>query len=226
MAGHVYTAPDGTRGFDTNVIVDPGAADAFFVHGYRFGIRYVPRLVARDNDLNTAEAATLLDAGLGLMIVQHVESEDGWVPSGAKGGRFGATAARECERIGVPAGVCVWLDLEGVAAGTPAEDVIEYCNRWHSAVASTGFVPGLYVGWHAGLNGVQLYHALRFTHYWRAYNLNADVVPAIRGVQMTQAERQPADRVAGVDFLFQTDIVHTDALGGRPTIVAPESWLE
>lgn len=224
--GHVFTAPDGVRGFDANVVITPDAAAAFFAHGYRFCMRYVARRKEGDNDLSPAEAQTLLGTGFGLMIVQHVESEDGWVPTPAKGAAYGAMAASESTRIGIPAGVCVWCDLEGVAVGTPADDVIAYCNRWHSAVASAGFVPALYVGWHAGLTPTQLYRALRFTHYWGAYNLNSDQVPAMRGLQMKQSESRPIDRVPKFDFLFQTDLIRTDALGGRPTVVAPENWLE
>ena len=87
-------------------------------------------------------------------------------------------------------------------------------------------MPGLYVGWHAGLNRTQLYRALRFTHYWGAYNLNSDQAPAVRGLQMKQAESKPLDHVPNFDFLFQTDLIRADALGGRATVIAPESWLE
>ena len=224
--GHVITAPDGVRGFDADVVITRDAASAFFEHGYRFCIRYVARRKASDHDLSPAEAATLLGAGFGLMIVQHVESEDGWVPTPTKGAEYGTTAASESSRIGIPPGVCVWLDLEGVAVGTPADDVIGYCNQWHSAVASAGFVPALYVGWHSGLNPTQLYRSLRFTHYWGAYNLNSDQVPAVRGLQMKQSASRPIDRLPEFDFEFQTDLIRTDALGGRPTVVAPENWLE
>lgn len=224
--GHVITAPDGVRGFDADVVITPEAATAFFAHGYRFCIRYVARRKASDHDLSPTEAATLLEAGFGLMIVQHVEAEDGWVPSATKGAEYGAIAASESSRIGIPAGVCVWLDLEGVATGTRADDVIAYCNRWHSAVASAGFVPALYVGWHSGLNPTQLYRDLRFTHYWGAYNLNSDQVPAVRGLQMKQSASRPVDRVPDFAFEFQTDLIRTDALGGRPTVVALENWLE
>src|SRR5437879_11294103 len=66
--------------------------------------------------------------------------------------------------------------------GTPAAQVIDYCNRWHAAVAGAGYVPGLYVGFHCGLDATQLYRALRFSHYWCAYNLNADEMPIVRGL--------------------------------------------
>jgi hypothetical protein len=226
LDGHVYTAPDGVRGFDADETISPQAAAAFHAHGYRFCLRYVGRLKSSAKDLQPKEAASLLAAGLGLMPVQHVASEAAWIPTPAKGRSYGTFAAIEAARIGIPPGVTVWCDLEGVASGTRAIDVVNYCNNWHAAVAAAGFVPGLYVGWHAGLSATRLYEDLRFTHYWAAYNLNADEAPVTRGVQMRQAVRKAGDKVPGIGFLFQTDRVLADALGGRPTLVAPDGWLD
>lgn len=226
LHGHVYTASNGLRGVDTDSAISADAAAAFHAHGYRFAIRYVRREVAHERDLSAHEAALLLDAGLGIMAVQYVESERDWAPSGAQGAQNGATAAAEATAVGIPAGVTLWCDLEGVAPGTPANAVVAYCNQWHSAVAREGFVPGLYVGWHAGLNATQLYRTLRFTHYWGAYNLNADDAPSVRGVQMRQQVRRPVDVPVGVHIAFQTDVVRTDRLGGAPTLLAPDGWGE
>ncbi|NUO37888.1 MAG: DUF1906 domain-containing protein [Gemmatimonadaceae bacterium] len=226
LDGHVYTAPDGVRGFDTDEKISPKIAAAFHARGYRFCLRYVGRVQSNAKDLKRPEATALLAAGLGVMPVQHVASESAWAPTPTKGRSYGAFAAREAERIGIPPGVTIWCDLEGVAPGTDPDIVIAYCNEWHSAVAKAGFVPGLYVGWHAGLDASQLYYDLRFIHYWAAYNLNADQAPIIRGVQMRQAARKAADRVPGVDVLFQTDRVRGDALGGRPTLLARDGWLD
>jgi hypothetical protein len=226
LHGHVFTAASGLRGFDTDEKITTDTASAFFEHGYRFAVRYVRRAKPHAHDLDAAEGELLLEAGLGLMAVQHVESEKSWTPTAEKGEANGATAADEADKIGIPSGITLWCDLEGVAVGTPAQQVIDYCNRWHSEVARRGFVPGLYVGWHAGLNATQLYRSLRFTHYWAAYNLNSDEAPSVRGVQMKQSSSKPADRPPGVELDFQTDKVRTDALGGRPALVAPEGWLE
>lgn len=226
LHGHVFTAPDRVRGFDANQTITPAAAAAFHSHGYRFCVRYVRRDTPHAADLTSDEAAALLDAGLGFMVVQHVESETSWTPTSDKGAAFGGTAASEADRIGVPSGVTVWCDLEGVDVETPAEQIVDYCNQWHSAVAGAGFIPGLYVGFHAGLNPTQLYRALRFSHYWGAYNLNSDQAPSVRGLQMKQAERQPVDVIPGFDIDFQTDRVRTDALGGRPTLLGPDGWLD
>jgi hypothetical protein len=225
LNGHVFTVPNGTRGFDVNEIIRPSVAAAFHEHGYRFCLRYVRRDPPNKKALTHQEATGLLDAGLGLMIVQYVESEKSWEPTVDKGKAYGETAASECEQIGVPPAVTVWCDLEGVAVGTPAEQVVDYCNAWHSAVAGAGYVPGLYVGFHAGLNRTQLYKSLRFSHYWGAYNLDQDQEPSVRGLQMKQGLPKPVDIPHGGNADFQTDRVRKDALGGLPTLLGPDGWL-
>ena len=159
------------------------------------------------------------------MLVQYVESESSWTPSFTKGTRNGNTAAAEAERLGFPWGITIWCDVEGVAAGTSSQTVIDYCNRWHEAVSKAGYVPGIYVGYHARLSPRQLYRSLRFTHYWGAYNLNADQYPEVRALQMKQA--QPSSKsMLGVGFSYQTDRISADGLGGRPTLLAREGWPE
>jgi hypothetical protein len=225
LHGHVFTASDGLRGFDTDYVVSAGAAAAFREHGYKFCVRYVRRATANPaRDLSAAEAQWILDAGLGLMVVQYFESEKGWTPTGEKGANNGKIAAAESAKHGLPPGVTVWCDLEAVAPGTDAEQVIDYCNQWHREVAAEGYVPGLYVGWGCGLNPTQLYKSLRFSHYWGAYNLNSDQVPAVRNLQMKQKVAKKADKVALHKHGIQTDTVRKDALGGLPTLVAPEGW--
>jgi hypothetical protein len=226
LPGHVLTAPDGVRGIDTTERITPRIAVALHTHGYRFCVRYVRRAKPHASALNAAEAKAVLDAGLGLMLVQYVESESSWSPSALKGAANGNVAATETTRIGVPWGVTIWCDLEGVAVGTARQRVIDYCNHWHSAVSAAGFVPGLYVGYHSGLTPTQLYSKLRFTHYWGAYNLNSDQFPAVRGLQMKQSSSRTEDRISGVQLDFQVDRISADHLGGRPAVLALEGWPE
>ena len=195
-------------------------------HGYRFCVRYVRRDKPHASALSASEAKSLLSNGIGLMLVQYVESESSWNPTAAKGTTNGRIAGAEAAKLGVPWGVTVWCDLEGVAPGTASSRVVDYCNNWHLAVASAGYVPGLYVGYRAGLSATRLYRALRFSHYWSAYNLNADQVPAVRGVQMKQAQLRQRDSVPSISFDFQVDTIRADALGGRPTLLALEGWPE
>jgi len=224
LDGHVLASTDRLKGFDVNGPVAADTAGAFVAHGYRFAIRYVRRKERHSYDLNSKEARAILASGLGLMVVQHVANE-GWSPSARLGATYGNTAAGEAARIGVPPGVTVWCDLEGVAPGAPANAVIDFCNRWHSKVAAAGYVPGLYVGYGARLNADQLYRSLRFTHYWRAYNLDADQTPSTRGFQMAQRVSGDDDFVPGFETQFQVDEIRADALGGLPTLLIPESWL-
>jgi hypothetical protein len=219
-------APDGVRGFDCNTALTADLARRFFDHGYRFAVRYIRRSQLHNYDLSASEAIAILDGGLALMAVQHVESAESWVPTAQKGATFGATAVGDAQRIGLPAGTMVWCDLEGVKVGTPTADTIEYCNTWHRAVEAGGYLPGLYIGWHAGLSGDQLYQRLRFQRYWSAYNLDADRHPAVRGVCMRQRAAKGGDRPTGVPFEIDTDITYTDSLGGKARVLARTGWLD
>src|SRR6266704_2047751 len=205
LPGHVFTAPDGVRGIDTAETVSASAAAALRKQGFRFCVRYVRRDLPHASALSVNEAKSLLNAGLGIMAVQYVESDSSWKPSAAKGSRNGGVAASEAEKLGLPWGVTIWCDLEGVEVGTPSQTTIDYCNRWHGAVSAAGYVPGLYVGYRAGLTPLQLYRSLRFTHYWGAYNLNVDQYPAVRGLQMKQIRPARKDVVPNFGIDFQID---------------------
>lgn len=211
--------PAGLRGFDANCTISPQAAKTFYDHGYRFAVRYLPRVVAKSSDLSAQEVSDLLEAGLGVMAVQHVESASSWDPTATKGLQYGLVAVREAFRVGLLPGTTVWLDLEGVSAGTPAQIVIDYCNDWYTAVSAAGFLPGLYVGWHCGLNAADLYSKIRFARYWSAYNLDADEYPARRGVCMQQHERRAADIPPTMGFEFDVNTTQRDALGCLPTML-------
>src|SRR5207249_1924084 len=63
LDGHVFTVPDGVRGFDANLIIPPNAAAAFIQRGYRFCVRYVRRQTVHDFDLTPDEADGLIGAG-------------------------------------------------------------------------------------------------------------------------------------------------------------------
>jgi hypothetical protein len=103
------SAAEGAFGFDCNTIVRPNDAAAFVAAGYKFAIRYVPRVGALPHDITSAELRMLLNAGLGVMLVQHVErdSPPWWTPTEAKGMAYGERAAEyaasaEPQRRSVP----------------------------------------------------------------------------------------------------------------------------
>lgn len=218
----IATAREQARGFDCNFELSPADAKAFRAHGYEFAVRYVRRADQHPYDLSARELEAILGAGLALMCVQHVESELSWEPYAEKGARYGAAGAAHATALGLPGGM-LWLDLEGVALGTPERVIAEYCNAWHEAVSGAGFLPGLYVGWHCGLTPYVLYHALAFSHYWAAYNLNADEQPIVRGVQMRQWVKVPADVPPGITQSFDVDTILADKLGGLPAWITAEN---
>lgn len=218
----VRLVPPGTRGFDCNTNVTAADAAAFLKAGYRFAVRYVPRVVARRGDLTASEAITIVTAGLGLMAVQHVE-QPGWHPSKEKGQRYGDRAVAHCHACGLLPMTMCWLDLEEVSPDTFATPIIEYCNAWHDAVVTGGFTPGIYVGYGARLSAHDLYYKLKFSRYWSAYNLNTDQYPAVRGVQMRQ---ESAKSPPGIPYEIDEDIAMADRRGDVPLAMAPRNWLD
>jgi hypothetical protein len=204
----VVAATAGIHGFDCNTVLSADQAQQFRARGFRFAIRYLSRFSSQGpSDLSIREAADILAAGLGLMVVQHV-APAGWVPNLALGTNNGRNAALNASECGLLPGVNVWLDLEGVRQSAPAEDVIDYCNAWHDEVAAAGFVPGVYVGADAILTGDQLYWRLKMKHYWRS----GSRVPEIphRGYQMIQRIAS-GDEIAGVGI--DRNVAMIDAFG-------------
>jgi hypothetical protein len=219
LNGHVTNATIGAVGFDTATAVTQQALNEARHRGYKFAIRYVRRQAAHPgSELTRDEAQLILNNGLALMAVQYVESEDGWTPSAAKGTTNGQTAVQFAQQCGLPPGINLWCDLEGVDTAADWSVTNAYCRNWYAAVKAGGYVPGLYVGWHPGLNPTQLYN-LPFTHYWRSYNLNDDQAPAVRGTQMTQRSHSA---LPGLDpSTFDEDVVTGDKKGGVPIWLAP-----
>jgi hypothetical protein len=214
LSGITESARAGLKGFDANTPISASTAAAFYAKGYRFCVRYVGRTAMASYDLTSTEAKTILGAGLALMVVQHVLNP-GWSPTESLGEEYGANAARFARQIGVSPGVNLWCDLECVATGTAASDVIAYCNAWAAQVAGSGYVPGLYVGYQPGLSASQLYYDLKFDHYWGAYNLDGDEIPSTRGLLLRQ-KVGTGGTIGGVSTeSYDDDVTMTDALGGN-----------
>src|SRR3989338_7287703 len=128
LPGTIQSASSGVLGFDTNTVVSAALARQFYADNYRFCVRYVARTEQSkaSNDLSYQEAKDILSAGLALMVVQHVQGWS-WTPTGALGTEYGANAALFAQEIGVPKGVNLWLNLEGVKSGVTANTVADYC---------------------------------------------------------------------------------------------------
>jgi hypothetical protein len=211
--GRVAPLPDGRIGLDLTTRLNRVSARQYYNRSFRFVVRYVGRDDGSTTyvDLSEEEGQAIIDAGLGLGVVQHPLAE-GWHPTRDLGTQFGSAAARLCGGAGLPLGVTVWLDLEGVAPGTAAQDVIDYCNAWYDEVSAVGYIPGVYVGANPGLSADQLYWDLRMASYWRGGSSEAAGVPADiphRGYQMTQ-------RITGTaGSEVDKDVVKTDNFNGR-----------
>jgi hypothetical protein len=207
LPGAVKPAAAGLSGFDVNSRLSAAGARNLKNAGYDFCIRYVPRTAAlKAGNLTNAEALRILNAGLALMPVQHVAVE-GWKPTAALGTAYGSYAATYAGSIvGLPKGMNIWCDLEGVAPGTAAADVIAYCQAWYHSVNAAGYIPGVYVGWDTMLTPQQLYGDLSFQHYWRAYN---GPQVATRGFQVLQETQKTVNGIT-----IDPDTTQNDNLGG------------
>lgn len=215
----VGALPDGTRGIDCNEPINIAAAKRFYDAGYRFAVRYVPRVARSANDITAMEKTEILLGGLALMIVQHVALPK-WPATEQLGTAYGSVAVREARAVGYPKGATLWCDLEETK-GTH-EDVIAYCNAWYDQVFFGGYEPGLYVGYSAVLTADELYRKLKFRRYWSAYNLDAPDFPAVRGVQMRQgAYPPPPQRVAGISYQYDTNVIKADHFGDSPILLIP-----
>jgi hypothetical protein len=212
LPGKVTTAAPGLKGFDADTIITSELAAEFIKNGYQFCARYLSLGEGQNpGDLSNGEAADILNSGLALIAVQHVNAY-GWAPTSALGTTHGSNAASNARSIGLPTGMNLWCDLEGVATGTDAEAVINYCTAWYNAVAAASYVPGLYVGPIAVLDGQQLYD-LPFQHYWKSAS-NVPEIP-VRGYQLVQGLTITA---SGIEI--DPDTTQTDAKGGAVLWVA------
>lgn len=215
--GLIEQAPPGVQGFDANTPLTTPVAAAFVQSGFRFCVRYLSRSTpGGKGDLTRTEAQAILAGGLALMAVQHVLNP-GWTPSLELGTRYGDAAVANAQAAGLPGGINIWLDLEGVKADVSAGEVIAYCNEWFGIVARAGYRPGLYVGAEAILTGDELYWRLKTKHYWRSGSKVPDL--AMRGYQLIQRITAAPDEVNGIEI--DRDVTVTDAFGDTVWWLAP-----
>lgn len=131
--------------------------------------------------INTARLGHILDAGMGFVPVTFAgEYNDG--PN---------DEIAQLKALGIPAGVTVFLDLEGLSAfKTDPPGLVAKINAWADAVKAAGYIPGLYVGVPQPLTSAELW-SLRVQRYWRGQGSvrdrnNALAEPAGCGWCMTQ----------------------------------------
>jgi L,D-transpeptidase catalytic domain/Rv2525c-like, glycoside hydrolase-like domain len=207
-------AKAGMHGFDANTKLTATTAKALKDAGFSFGIRYLSRKANPPaKDLTADELNIMLDAGLAVMAVQHV-APSGWSPTDTLGVEYGANAAAHARAVGLAEESSVWLDLEGIAAGTSASDVIAYCNAWFKEVESAGYTTGVYVGANCILSGDELYLRLKTGRYWKSGS-NVPDIPH-RGYCMVQ-HIIAGDKVGGV--AIDRNVTFVDAFGNAPMLM-------
>jgi hypothetical protein len=209
LPGSVNSATPGAQGFDASVNL--AASDiTLLAKTFTFCLRYVPYNAWTGGDVTYDEAKSILQAGLALMPIYPYPGS-GWQPDGASGTVNGNRAISGARTAGFPDNMNLWMDLEGIADGWPAQSVIDHCNAWYDVVEAAGFVPGLYVGLPCGLTGDQLYSSLKFHHYWRSESTSSPAIP-VRGYQVIPSlSTTPAD----LGFEIDPDVTQRDNLGGN-----------
>ena len=172
-------------------------------------MRYVFFGPPHAGDLTLAETGAILDAGLALVVVQHVRSP-GWTAGPQLGASDGQWAARNAGVAGYAPGMGLFLvcDLEGVKNSGQA--VAEHVDAWCQAVIAGGYAPALYVGYDCGLSPSELYD---LPHVSRYLSDDANRTVAVRG---TCALQYPEVTLSGVGTV-EPDHAHPDALGGTLT---------
>src|ERR1700744_5815132 len=126
----VKTATAGMLGVDVNEVVTYAQAEELKANGYEFCIRYLPRSAAlAKGNLTLFEINTILSAGLGVGAVQHCPLP-GWMPSTELGMEYGQYAAEYADKIELPTGMNIWLDLETPGVSAKAQDIINYATAW------------------------------------------------------------------------------------------------
>jgi cell division septation protein DedD len=212
LKGKVRTAPDGSVGFDCDTPLTSGSAGSFVRSGFHFAVRYLSLGAEAPGDLSTTEAWTILGSGLALMAVQHVPGV-GWNPTQELGSQYGKSAATNAQSVGLPHGLNIWLDLEGVSSSATASSVSAYCNAWFGELSEAGYVPGLYVGANSVLDADEL-DALSVEHFWKS---GSNVAYPSSGYCMIQVVNSSyvVDGIA-----YDRDTIQSDNLGRRPLWLA------
>ena len=219
LPGTVRSATPGAAGFDCSTTLSQAALDAAVAANFTFCLRYVSYgETAQSDDLTTDEATRILNAGLALMAM-YPWPGDAWPspPSAALGTRNGARTVAHAQGVGLPGGVNIFLDLEGVPSTVSAGNVIAYCNTWYDVVEAAGYIPGIYVGDSTQLSGDQLYNDLKMQHYWKSGSDVPDITT--RGYQMVQSIPGNPPSIGGQTI--DTNVTMTDRLGGNAQWLAP-----
>jgi hypothetical protein len=195
------------RFVDTATKLMPPVIAQVAANGYAGVVRYVPLPGNKlDPDIDSKELGSILDAGLALLLVQHVRNPK-WNPARHPGEIDAAAAIKVANAAGYLPGAHVFLDLEGISGN--AADTKAFAEAWAAAIVQAGYRAGCYVGYDVPLDAVQLYDLRNIRSYWSDAGTR---VVARRGFAMKQ--QQPSIIIAGVEF--DIDTMQPDNLGDTP----------
>jgi Domain of unknown function (DUF1906) len=200
---------------DSSTPLGPSVCAAVKAAGVVGVMRYVPLPGnAASRDITAGELNVIGEAGLELLLVQHVRRPP-WLPGKCDGYSDGVVARGSAVNAGYPAGAHIFLDLEGAMGD--AEGVTGYVGDWAKAVRLGGQYPaGLYVGYNAVLTPAQLYALPGFDCYWSDAGHRK---VATRGVAIMQGTPMV---LGGVQF--DADDMAPDLLGGLPIACIPVDY--
>jgi hypothetical protein len=153
------------------------------------------------------EMSAALNAGLGVMGVTLAGACDG------------QESAREAQKLGLPAGVTLFLDLEGMKA-FHADPVAlrSTLDGWARAVVAAGYVAGLYVAPPQPLTSDELYE-MPFTRYWKGGGSIRDRYDALAEPRCGWCCVQGYPSVDRGGVLVDANLVTEDFYGRLPTWV-------
>lgn len=228
LNGIIKKAPAGQNGFDSACKINSEILEALTNKDFKFCIRYLTLGPYQNTnmDLSYEEAELILNHGLALFAVQHAPAPnwDLYDPI-SQGNEYGTQAAQNAKSIGLPPGMNIWCDLEGLLDGISASQVETYCKHWYDSVLALGYVPGIYIGYDTYLSSSDLYHKLPFQHYWKGMSS----VPPVehRGYQLVQhypseSLELPCSGDPNQQFQFDTNTTQTDHKGGQVIWLAPD----
>ena len=191
------------RIFDCLAPVSSAVAAAAIADGYSVVGRYL-------NNLSPGERDVIFAAGLAILPI--TEAMVGVVLSSNTGASYGLTCGHLAQKLGVPDGVHVVIDLEHPAAGSDSGD---HVNAMAGALAACDFAAMLYVAepWPPELTAARTY-ALKPDRYGRG-SLGVPE-PACGWCWV-----QDAWNVSKWGTKVDTGVIRADALGRVPTIWAP-----
>lgn len=196
----------GARGFDTSAAVQSQTqAQQIFQANYVFAIRYVtlPGNPTGVEPLTTQEAGWLRTAGIAVGLVQPFRTQS--TITAAQGTTDGQSAAAQAQELGVPGGVVIWADVEGI---DPSEcPIVQYLQSWAAAVSAGGYAPGVY---NAALQSSEFAQLTTINHYWQSgagMEFAGNLGNPGRGYQILQLN--PPDQMVA-DLAIDVDVAQKD----------------